>query len=73
MPLSLFMLLFGLSMDYEVFMVSRIRGGVGEERATPSKRVARGLEADRRRRPPRPATIMVAIFASFLLVAIPER
>ncbi|HEX4106766.1 MAG TPA: MMPL family transporter [Solirubrobacteraceae bacterium] len=69
-PLLLFMIVFGLSMDYEVFMVSRMREEWGRTGDT-TEAVARGLErtggivtfA---------ATIMVAIFASFMLVVIPE-
>jgi RND superfamily putative drug exporter len=69
-PLLLFVIVFGLSMDYEVFMVSRIREEYGRTGDT-VEAVARGLErtggivtfA---------ATIMFAIFASFLLVVIPE-
>jgi RND superfamily putative drug exporter len=70
MPLTLFMMLFGLSMDYEVFMVSRIREE-WEKSGDTVEAVARGLERTGGV-VTSAATIMVAIFASFLLVAIPE-
>jgi RND superfamily putative drug exporter len=70
MPLTLFMILFGLSMDYEVFMVSRIREE-WERSGDTVEAVARGLERTGGV-VTSAATIMVAIFASFLLVAIPE-
>jgi RND superfamily putative drug exporter len=64
------MILFGLSMDYEVFMVSRIREE-WEKSGDTVEAVARGLERTGGV-VTSAATIMVAIFASFLLVAIPE-
>jgi RND superfamily putative drug exporter len=70
MPLTLFMMLFGLSMDYEVFMVSRIREE-WEKSGDTVEAVARGLERTGGV-VSSAAMIMVAIFASFLLVAIPE-
>jgi RND superfamily putative drug exporter len=70
MPLTLFMVLFGLSMDYEVFMVSRIREE-WEKGSDTVEAVARGLERTGGV-VTSAATIMVAIFASFLLVSIPE-
>jgi putative drug exporter of the RND superfamily len=70
MPLVLFLVLFGLSMDYEVFMVSRIREE-WERTGDTVEAVARGLERTGGI-VTSAATIMVAIFASFLLVVIPE-
>jgi RND superfamily putative drug exporter len=70
MPLTLFVMLFGLSMDYEVFMVSRIREE-WEKCGDTTEAVARGLERTGGI-VTSAATIMVAIFASFLLVVIPE-
>ncbi len=70
MPLTLFMVLFGLSMDYEVFMVSRIREE-WEKTGNTVEAVARGLERTGGI-VTSAATIMVAIFASFLLVVVPE-
>jgi RND superfamily putative drug exporter len=70
MPLTLFMVLFGLSMDYEVFMVSRIREE-WERTGDTVEAVARGLERTGGV-VTSAATIMIAIFGSFLLVVIPE-
>ena len=64
-PLMLFALLFGFSMDYQVFLVSRIR----EERlagVTDSDAVARGL-AKTGRVITSAAAIMVCVFAAFVL------
>jgi RND superfamily putative drug exporter len=69
-PLTLFMMLFGLSMDYEVFMVSRIREE-WERTGDTREAVARGLQRTGGV-VTSAATIMVAIFASFLLTSIPE-
>ncbi|MHB8693450.1 MAG: MMPL family transporter [Solirubrobacteraceae bacterium] len=70
MPLTLFVVLFGLSMDYEVFIVSRIREE-WERSGDNTEAVARGLERTGSV-VTSAATIMVAIFGSFLLVVIPE-
>jgi RND superfamily putative drug exporter len=67
-PMFLFAVLFGLSMDYEVFLLSRIReeyAGGGDPRGS----VARGL-ASTARVITAAALIMIAVFASF--VAAPE-
>jgi RND superfamily putative drug exporter len=69
-PLTMFVALFGLSMDYEVFIVSRIREE-WERTGDTQEAVARGLERTGSV-VTSAATIMVAIFASFLLVVIPE-
>jgi RND superfamily putative drug exporter len=65
LPMMLFAVLFGLSMDYEVFLVSRIR----EEylkRGDNSEAVARGL-AVTSRVISAAAAIMIAVFLSFAL------
>jgi RND superfamily putative drug exporter len=67
-PMLLFAILFGLSMDYEVFLLSRIREEyvrTGESRAS----VARGLSATARVITAA-ALIMIAVFLAF--VAHPE-
>lgn len=69
-PLTLFMMLFGLSMDYEVFMVSRIREE-WERTGDTREAVAHGLQRTGGV-VTSAATIMVAIFASFILTSIPE-
>ena len=65
LPMMLFAVLFGLSMDYEVFLVSRVR----EEylrRGDNSEAVARGL-AVTSRVISAAAAIMIAVFLSFAL------
>jgi RND superfamily putative drug exporter len=65
-PVLLFAIVFGLSMDYEVFLVSRIH----EEwtrRRDPSGAVVRGL-ATTGRVITAAATIMVCVFLSFVLI-----
>ncbi len=42
-PVFLFAMLFGLSMDYEVFLVTPHARGVGRRRTTTSEAVAEGL------------------------------
>jgi len=64
-PVMLFAIVFGLSMDYEVFLVSRIR----EEwtrRRDPTEAVTRGL-ASTGRVITAAATIMICVFVSFAL------
>ena len=64
-PVMLFTILFGLSMDYQVFLVSRIREE--RERGTgDSEAVARGL-ASTGRVITSAAAIMVCVFAAFIL------
>lgn len=70
MPLTLFLLLFGLSMDYEVFMVSRMRERWLRSRDT-ADAVAHGLQRTGVV-VTSAAAIMVAIFSSFVLTSIPE-
>ena len=65
LPMMLFAVLFGLSMDYEVFLVSRIREEylhTGDNAAS----VARGLEATASVITAA-ATIMIFVFLSFIL------
>ena len=67
MPIFLFVILFGLSMDYEVFLLSRIReeyDRTGDNTAA----VARGL-ARTARVISAAAIIMVVVFLSFVLGA----
>jgi len=66
-PMFLFVILFGLSMDYEVFLLSRIKENydrTGDNTAS----VARGL-AQTARVITAAAAIMVVVFASFVLGA----
>lgn len=64
-PVMLFTILFGLSMDYQVFLVSRIREE--RERGAPdSEAVARGL-ASTGRVITSAAAIMVCVFGAFVL------
>ncbi|HYB89196.1 MAG TPA: MMPL family transporter [Streptosporangiaceae bacterium] len=66
-PIFLFVILFGLSMDYEVFLISRIRenyDATGDNTAS----VARGL-AQTARVITAAAAIMVVVFLSFVLGA----
>jgi putative drug exporter of the RND superfamily len=69
-PLTLFIMLFGLSMDYEVFMVSRIREEY-DKRGDTAEAVAHGLSRTGAV-VTYAAFIMIAIFGSFMLSSIPE-
>jgi putative drug exporter of the RND superfamily len=69
-PLTLFMIVFGLSMDYEVFMVSRIREE-WERLGDTTEAVASGL-ARTGALVTSAAAIMVAIFGAFVLSTAPE-
>jgi putative drug exporter of the RND superfamily len=64
-PVMLFAIVFGLSMDYEVFLVSRIHEEWGRSRDA-SFAVTRGL-ASTGRVITAAATIMICVFASFAL------
>jgi RND superfamily putative drug exporter len=69
-PLTLFIMLFGISMDYELFMVTRIReeyDRLGDTREA----VARGLERTGSV-VTYAALIMATIFGAFILSTIPE-
>jgi RND superfamily putative drug exporter len=70
MPLTLFIMLFGLSMDYEVFMVTRMREE-WQRHGTTEDAVAFGL-ARTGGVVTSAAAIMIAIFSSFILTRIPE-
>ncbi|WP_234391036.1 MMPL family transporter [Nocardia suismassiliense] len=69
-PITVFVLLFGLSMDYEVFLIRRIQEAWENSRDTDAA-IAIGIEHTGR-----PITaaaaIMVAVFGSFLIAPIPE-
>ena len=61
LPLFLFVILFGLSMDYHVFLLSRIRERVDAGESTEDA-VAHGISPDRRH-VTSAALVMVAVFA----------
>ena len=65
MPMMLFAIVFGLSMDYEVFLLSRIREEWHRTRRQPTS-VADGLAATAKVITAA-AAIMVVVFGSFLL------
>ena len=69
-PLALFVLVYGLSMDYEVFIVSRIREEY-ERTGDTTEAIAAGL-AKTGGVVTSAAAIMVAVFMSFTLTRIPE-
>lgn len=69
MPMFLFAILFGLSMDYEVFLLSRIREAWVHGRTT-SQAVAEGLTVTARVITAA-AAIMVCVFFSFMLTDDP--
>jgi len=70
LPVALFVLLFGLSMDYEVFLVRRIQEEWGKSHDNAASvtialdRTARQITAG--------AAIMVAVFGSFLAAGVLE-
>jgi RND superfamily putative drug exporter len=70
MPLFTFAILFGLSMDYEVFLVSRIKEEWEQSHET-RRSVGRGLSTTARVISAA-ALIMVAVFASFMGTAVIE-
>ncbi|HYF26666.1 MAG TPA: MMPL family transporter [Baekduia sp.] len=70
MPLTLFMIVFGLSMDYEVFMVTRMREEYDRLGST-TDAVALGLQRTGGV-VTSAAAIMVVIFSSFMLARAPE-
>ena len=70
MPLFTFAILFGLSMDYEVFLVSRIKEEWEQSHET-RRSVSRGLSTTARVISAA-ALIMVAVFASFMGTAVVE-
>jgi RND superfamily putative drug exporter len=68
-PVFAFALLFGLSMDYEVFLVMPMREAI-DAGATPDNAVATGLERTGRV-VTAAAAIMVAVFSGFVLGEVP--
>jgi RND superfamily putative drug exporter len=70
LPLTLFVVLFGLSMDYEVFLVSRIREEY-QRTGSNTEAVASGL-AKTGGVITSAALIMIAIFGAFLICPAPE-
>jgi RND superfamily putative drug exporter len=68
-PLFMFAILFGLSMDYEVFLLSRIREEYGRTGSN-GESVVRGIAATARTITSA-ALIMVAVFGGFILGADP--
>ncbi|WP_163508712.1 MMPL family transporter [Fodinicola acaciae] len=69
-PLILFVILFGLSMDYQVFVVSRIREAA--QRGVPTRQAAYDGVASSAGVVTIAAVIMVSVFASFLFVGLTE-
>jgi RND superfamily putative drug exporter len=69
-PLAVFALLFGLSMDYEVFLIRRIQE---EWHRTHDNRLAVATGLEHTARPiAAAAAIMVAVFGSFVTANLPE-
>ena len=64
LPLFLFVILFGLSMDYHVFILSRIREAY-DRGASTTDAVSHGIKTHGRRWSPAAAAVMVAVFAIF--------
>lgn len=69
-PLILFVILFGLSMDYQVFVVSRIREAA--QRGMPTRQAVYDGVARSAGVVTIAAVIMVSVFASFLFVGLTE-
>jgi RND superfamily putative drug exporter len=70
LPLSMFVLLFGLSMDYEVFLIRRMQEA-WQETGDNRRAVASGVEHTARPISAA-AAIMVAVFGSFVTANILE-
>ena len=66
LPILVFAVVFGLSMDYEVFLVVAHARGVGEHGATPATRSSHGL-AMTGRVVTAAAIIMIAVFGAFAI------
>ena len=64
-PMMMFAIVFGLSMDYEVFLLSRVKEEYRHAPATPANSVADGLAATARVITAA-AAIMVVVFGSFV-------
>ena len=67
-PLLLFVILFGLSMDYHVFLLSRIREAV--QRARPPKRPSRGASSRRPVSSPARPSSWSGVFAVFATLSM---
>ena len=70
LPLFLFVILFGLSMDYHVFILSRVREAVDRGMST-SDAVSHGIKSTAGV-VTSAAFVMVAVFASFMLQMEPD-
>jgi RND superfamily putative drug exporter len=70
LPLMLFVILFGLSMDYHVFVVSRIREAV--QRGVPTRQAIEQGIVSSASTVSSAAIIMVAVFAIFATLSIVE-
>ena len=70
-PLTLFVLVYGLSMDYEVFIVSRMREEWERNGGDTQAAIATGLERTGGV-VTSAAAIMVAVFSAFMLTRVPE-
>jgi RND superfamily putative drug exporter len=68
-PLVMFVILFGLSMDYEVFLMSRIREE-WDRTGDPQQSVVLGV-ANTARVITTAALIMIAVFSSFVTIQVP--
>jgi RND superfamily putative drug exporter len=68
MPLFMFVILFGLSMDYHIFVLSRIKEAI-DRGATNDEAVSEGIKATAGT-VTNAATIMVAVFAVFALLRV---
>ncbi|MEU6115243.1 MMPL family transporter [Streptomyces sp. NPDC047117] len=69
-PLFLFVILFGLSMDYQVFVVSRIKEAL-ENGRSPREAALEGIEKSAKV-VTSAAVVMVTVFASFMLLHLAE-
>lgn len=69
-PLFLFVILFGLSMDYQVFVVSRIKEAL-ERGRSPREAALEGIEKSAKV-VTSAAVVMVTVFASFMLLHLAE-
>jgi RND superfamily putative drug exporter len=70
LPLFLFSILFGLSMDYHVFIISRIRE-LRDRGATTTEAVSRGIRMTAGT-VTAAAAVMVGVFASFASLPVPD-
>ena len=70
-PPLLLAIVFGLSMDYEVFLLSRIKERYHGDRRQPARRSPRACEASAKMISSA-AMIMVVVFAIFALTGVPQ-